>query len=52
MKSCEIEEMFERVREWPQDQQERAIKILIALENGEADTDRLLKEDAALARGS
>jgi hypothetical protein len=46
MRRNELEEMFDRVRAWPPDQRERAIEILIALENGEEDSDRFLKEDA------
>jgi hypothetical protein len=51
MKSYEIEEMFDHIRAWPKDQQECAVRILIAFENGEADTDRLLEGDAAPATG-
>jgi hypothetical protein len=51
MKADELKELFDRVRDWPEDQQERAIEILVALENSEADTDWLLGNDAVRTMG-
>jgi hypothetical protein len=51
MKVDELKELFDRVFDWPEDQQERAIEILLALENGETDTDWFVENDAACPMG-
>jgi hypothetical protein len=44
MRKPDIEELLDSVRGWPVDRQERAVEVLIALENEEANTDWLEDE--------
>jgi hypothetical protein len=51
MQRNEIDEILDRVRSWPRDQQERVVQMLITLENGEADTEWLREDDARHGAG-
>jgi len=47
MTKTEIDRIFERVRSWPQEQQERAAAILLALEEQGTGTYELTNEELA-----